>query len=180
MTQRVLCPWSFVLCEMRMTKDQGPGTNDMLLAQVGTPFIPHWTDLKPFVVELWLITTIVAVLITPFFTRSKSNIACALVSLAGLAAALLSLLVVSRHVGEISGERLRGLLVSDAFAIFWKAMLIVFVAGIILLWLSVSAWSMHEGDGPEFFTLLLAATLGMSLMASTINPLLTFISVQMA
>jgi NADH-quinone oxidoreductase subunit N len=151
-----------------------------MLAQVGTPFIPHWFDLKPFVVELWLIATIVAVLITPFFTRSRSNIACALVSLAGLAMAMISLLVVSRHIGEVSGERLRGLLVSDAFALFWKAMLLVFVAGIILLWLSVSAWNMHEGDGPEFFTLLLGATLGMSLMASTSNLLMIFISVEMA
>ena len=33
---------------------------------------------------------------------------------------------------------------------------------------------MHEGDGPEFFTLLLGATLGMSLMASTSNLLMIF------
>jgi NADH-quinone oxidoreductase subunit N len=119
------------------------------------------------------------VLITPFFTR-KSNIACAFVALAGLAAALLSLLLVSQHSSDVSGEYLRGLLVSDKFAVFWKAMLLVFVMGIILMWLSVSAWTLHEGDGPEFFTLLLGATLGMSLMASTSNLLMIFISVELA
>src|SRR5438270_12388923 len=92
----------------------------MHLAQIGAPFIPHWPQLRPFVVELWLIATIVAVLITPFFTR-KSNIACALVALAGLVAALLSLLIVSQHMADVTGDRFfRGLLVSDAFAIFWK------------------------------------------------------------
>ena len=54
------------------------------------------------------------------------------------------------------------------------------VMGIILMWFSVSAWNMHEGDGPEFFTLLLGATLGMSLMASTSNILMLFIAVEMA
>ena len=39
---------------------------------------------------------------------------------------------------------------------------------------------MHEGDGPEFFTLLLAATLGMCLMASTANLLMLVIAVEMA
>ena len=37
-----------------------------MLAQIGTPFIPHWLELRPFVVELWLIATIVAVLLTSF------------------------------------------------------------------------------------------------------------------
>src|SRR5436309_12906288 len=39
---------------------------------------------------------------------------------------------------------------------------------------------MHEGDGPEFFTLLLGATLGMSLMAGTANLLMIFMCVEMA
>src|SRR5205814_8084068 len=43
-----------------------------------------------------------------------------------------------------------------------------------------TAASMHEGDGPEFFTLLLGATLGMSLMASTSNLLMIFMAVEMA
>src|SRR5882672_6229512 len=149
-----------------------------LLADIGAPYIPPWAELKPFVADLWLIATIVAVLLTPFFTR-KSNIACALVALAGLAAALLSLLIVGtgREPGIVP---LRGLLVVDGFAVFWKAILLVFVMGIILMWFSVSAWNMHEGDGPEFFTLLLGATLGMSLMASTSNLLMLLLSVELA
>ena len=149
-----------------------------MLAAIGTPFIPPWSELKPFVADLWLIVTIVAVLITPFFIR-KSNIACALVALAGLTGALLCLLVVG-HGAEVSGYHFRGLLVADGFSIFWKAILLVFVMGIILMWLSVSAWTMHEGDGPEFFVLLLGATLGMSLMSSPSNLLMIFMTVELA
>ena len=147
-----------------------------MLSQIA-PTIPHWDQLKPFIVDLWLIVTIVAVLITPFFV-SKSNIASALVSLAGLTGALICLLVIG--AGDITGDKFSGLLVSDAFSIYWKAVLLLFVMGIILLWLSTSAWNMHEGDGPEFFTLLIGATLGMSLMSSTSNLLMLFIAVELA
>src|SRR3954465_12039069 len=69
------------------------------LAAIEKPFIPGWSGaggagLRPFTAELWLIATIVAVLLTPFFTR-RSNIACALVSLAGLVAAFLSVWIVN-------------------------------------------------------------------------------------
>ena len=37
-------------------------------------------------------------------------------------------------------------------------MLIVFTIGIVLLWRSVAADETHEGDGPEFFTLLIGFT----------------------
>src|SRR5213593_2356650 len=39
---------------------------------------------------------------------------------------------------------------------------------------------MHEGDVPEFFALLLSATLGMSLMASTSDLLMLILAVEMA
>jgi NADH-quinone oxidoreductase subunit N len=59
-------------------------------------------------------------------------------------------------------------------------MLLLFVMGIILLWFTTTADAMHEGDGPEFFALLLGATLGMSLMASTSNLLMLFMAVELA
>src|SRR4030095_2570937 len=45
---------------------------------------------------------------------------------------------------------------------------------------STAESKMHEGAGPEFFTLLIGATLGMSLMASTSNLLMLFIAVELA
>jgi NADH-quinone oxidoreductase subunit N len=59
-------------------------------------------------------------------------------------------------------------------------LLLVFVAGVVLMWFSTTRSTMHEGDGPEFFTLLLVATLGMMLMVSTSNLLMLVIAVETA
>jgi len=147
-----------------------------LLAAIGTPLIPDWTQLRPFVAELWLIATIVAVLLTPFFVK-RSNSACGLVALLGLLLAFVGVLTVGTGG---AGEHFRGLLVSDPVAVFWKGLLLLFVMGIVLMWFSTTAPSMHQGDGPEFFTLLLGATLGMCLMASTSNLLMLVIAVELA
>ena len=151
-----------------------------ILAAIGTPFIPSWDApgyaLRPFVAELWLIAAIVAVLLAPFFTR-RANLVSGAVALTGVLLALISLFAVGP---SDAGEHFRGLLVTDHVAVFWKALLLIFVAGVILLWCGTTSHFMHEGDGPEFFTLLLGATLGMSLMASTSNLLMFFVAIEMA
>lgn len=153
-------------------------TSSILAAGIGLPFIPGWHELRPFVADLWLIATIVAVLLTPFFV-ARPNVACALVALAGLALGFVAQLVVG--VGpDVVGYHFRDLLVADHFAVMWKLLLLLFVMGIVLMWFTTTAQSMHEGDGPEFFALLLGATLGMSLMASTSNLLMLFMAVELA
>ena len=148
------------------------------LAAIGLPYIPGWEELRPFAADLWLIVTIVGVLLTPFFT-TRSNIACALVALAGVTLAFLAQLLV-RNSPNVIGDHFRGLLVMDQFAMLWKLLLLLFVAGVILMWFTTTSSAMHEGDGPEFFALLLSATLGMSLMASTSNLLMLVLSIEMA
>lgn len=145
----------------------------------GSPFIPAWTDLRPFVAELWLIGAMVAVLIAPFFSTRKANLLCPLVTLVGLFLALVSMLIVGTGP-EITGEHLRGLLVFDGMAFVWKVMLLLFTGGVVLMWYGTTADQMHEGDAAEFFLLLLGATLGMSLMASTGNLLMLFMAVELA
>jgi NADH-quinone oxidoreductase subunit N len=148
------------------------------IAAIGLPFIPGWHELRPFIADLILIGTIVAILITPFFTRPQfSNAAAGVVALAGVCIAFLALLVFG--TGAI-GLHFRGLLVSDNFAWLWKCLLMLFTAGVIVMWFVTSMTTMHEGDGPEFFTLLIGAALGMSLMASTSNLLMLVITVEMA
>ena len=149
-----------------------------VLAAIGLPYIPGWEELRPFVADLWLIATAVAVLLTPFFTR-RSNRACAIVVLAGLTVALVSLIAVGASAWGAS-ERFRPMLVTDAVAFFWKVLLLLFVIGVVLMWFATTADTMHEGDGPEFFVLLVGATLGMSLMASAANLLMLFMAVEMA
>jgi NADH-quinone oxidoreductase subunit N len=150
-----------------------------ICAAIGLPFIPGWGELRPFVADLWLIATVVAVLLTPFFVTSRSNIACALVALAGVTLGFICQVAVGTGDAVI-GEHFRGLLVADQMAILWKLLLLLFVAGVIVMWFTTSASTMHEGDGPEFFALLISATLGMSLMGSTSNLLMLFLAVEMA
>src|SRR4051794_19599159 len=149
-----------------------------LTVAIGLPYIPGWNELRPFVADLWLIVTIVAVLLTPFFVR-RSNTACALVALAGLALALVSLIAVGSSAGVLA-ERFKPMLVTDSVAFLWKVLLLLFTMGVILMWFGTTAETLHEGDGPEFFTLLIGATLGMSLMASASNLLMLFMTVEMA
>src|SRR5918993_4296763 len=120
------------------------------VAAIGLPYIPGWDDLRPFVADLWLVATAVAVLLTPFFVR-RPNFACAVVTLAGLALGLVSLIVVGAEAWAGS-DRFRPMLVTDSVAFFWKVLLLLFTMGVILMWFSTTADTMHEGDGPEFFT----------------------------
>jgi NADH-quinone oxidoreductase subunit N len=145
---------------------------------IGLPFIPDWEQLRPFAADLWLIATIVAVLLVPFFTP-RANLACAIVALGGLSLAFVSQLIVGTG-DDVVGYHFVGMLVADHFAVLWKLLLLLFVMGVILVWFTTTADSMHEGDGPEYFTLLLGATLGMSLMASTTNVLMLFMAVELA
>lgn len=143
---------------------------------IGLPFIPSWQELRPFAAESCLIGTVVAVLLTPFFTR-RSNVASGVVAMVGLLIALTATLILG---GQPIGTAFRGLLLSDMVAVFWKVILLVFVLGIVVMWFSTTRSTMHEGDGPEFFTLLLSATTGMALMASTGNLLMLIIAVELA
>lgn len=145
---------------------------------IDKPFIPAWTELRAFAPELWLIAAIIAVLLAPFFTR-KSNIVCGLVALTGLCLALASAIFMAFDPTTV-GEHFRGLLVADQVTALWKILLLLFTIGIVFMWFSTTADTMHEGDGPEFFTLLLGATLGMSLMAATNNLLMIFMCVELA
>src|SRR5258706_5724015 len=147
-----------------------------ILSDIGAPVMPAGPELAPFAPELVLVATIVGVLLTPFFTK-RSNAAAALVSLVGLLIALISL-IWSKDAGL--GERFIPMLTNDHYALLWKLMLYIFVIGVILMWFSTTASMMHEGDGPEFFTLLIGASFGMSLMAWTANLLMLFMAVEMA
>jgi NADH-quinone oxidoreductase subunit N len=141
-------------------------------------FIPSAADIRPFAAEIWLIGGIAANLIVPFATR-RPNFACAGATLIAIFFALASLLSTGAGTA-VSGQHLHGLLMFDSTAYLWKVILLLFVCGVIVLWLGHSGRSLRHGDAPEFFVLLLGATLGMCLMASTTNLLMMFMAIAMA
>lgn len=140
-----------------------------------SPYLPTWYALRPFAGEIVLTLTIAALLLLPFFSPRQSNRPCGLVALLGTVIAFLSEL----HNAS-SGEAFNGMLISDGPAIYFKAILYLFTAGVVLMWFAATFSSMREGDGAEFFVLLIGAALGMSLMASTDNLLMIFLSIELA
>ncbi|HEY1686541.1 MAG TPA: NADH-quinone oxidoreductase subunit N [Tepidisphaeraceae bacterium] len=141
-----------------------------------SPFIPPWYILRPFAGEIILICTIAAILLVPFFTPRKSNAPCACAALIGLLFAFYAQL----HVGAASGELFNGMLISDGPAVYYKAILYLFTAGIVLMWFAATSNQMRQGDAAEFFVLLLGATLGMALMSETSNLLMIFLALELA
>jgi NADH-quinone oxidoreductase subunit N len=141
------------------------------------PFIPVWPDLAPFVAEAWLAATAVSVLLVAFVVR-KPDTAAGTFALVGLVAAFASLLVV--RPTDAAAGRFAPMLAADGVALLWKLVLLGFAAGVVLLWFATTRHDTRQGDGPEFFLLLLCATLGMALMGSAANLLMVFLAVELA
>jgi NADH-quinone oxidoreductase subunit N len=142
------------------------------------PFIPAFDDARPFAAELWLVLGIAGNLLVPFVTR-RPNLICAMLTLLVLVVAAGSLLTGGLGA-EIPVQHLRGMLLFDSTALIAKATLLLFVSGVVLLWIGHSGRTLREGDAPEFFTLLLGSTLGMCLMTSTTNLLMVFMAIAIA
>ncbi|MFQ5731425.1 MAG: NADH-quinone oxidoreductase subunit N [Planctomycetaceae bacterium] len=70
-----------------------------------------------------------------------------------------------------------GLLVYDQFTVFFRLFLLLFL--ILVIALTVISGLPDNEDGPDFYTLLLGATIGMMLMASANNLLILFLGIEM-
>jgi NADH-quinone oxidoreductase subunit N len=146
------------------------------LVTFDSPYIPLPDDLRHFAAEIWLIGGIAANLVIPFATR-RPNLPCAIASLMTLLAGLVALL----HSGQdVSSQHFNGMLLFDSTAWAWKVILLPFTAAVVILWIGHSGRTLRQGNAPEFFVLLLGATLGMCLMASTTHLLMIIMSVAMA
>jgi len=72
----------------------------------------------------------------------------------------------------------KGMLRFDGFTVFFRMFLFAFAA--LVIWLTKLTGIPDAEDSPDFYTLLLGATLGMSLMASANHLLMIYIAVEMA
>lgn len=150
----------------------------LMLAAIMKPFVPGWAELSPFLAELTLIATVVAVLIVPFFVHDARR-ACAFTALTGLLLALAALLGTSSLTHD-PAHRFAHMLVNDHAAVLFKALLLIFTMGVVLMWFCAGQATETRSDGPEFFTLLVGAALGMCLMGSSNHLLMLLIAVELA
>lgn len=77
-----------------------------------------------------------------------------------------------------SADIFSGMLVFDYFTVFLRLFLLGFT--LLIIWLSLLTGIPDREDSADFYTLLLGATLGMSLMAATNHLLMMFIGIEMA
>jgi NADH-quinone oxidoreductase subunit N len=81
------------------------------------------------------------------------------------------------NVEQTTGPFFTGLLVFDQFTVFLKLFLLLFV--ILVIALTVLTGIPDNEDGPDFYTLLLGATIGMMLMSSANHLLILFLGIEM-
>jgi len=76
------------------------------------------------------------------------------------------------------GRDVAGLLRFDSFTCFFRLFLLGFAA--LVVWLTLLTGVPEPGETPEFYVLLLGATLGMMLMVASVHLLMLFIAIEMA
>jgi NADH-quinone oxidoreductase subunit N len=140
-------------------------------------------SLPSFRPELALCVTIVVLLLARVFPWSEKLSAFPL-ALAGAAAALY-LAAPWRHLGgagpadvHLGHEIFDGLLVYDAFTVYFRSLVLLFVVLFVVL-TRISGVPARE-DATDFYTLVLGAALGMCVMASANHLLMVFLGMEMA
>jgi NADH-quinone oxidoreductase subunit N len=133
-----------------------------------------------FAPELTLCATIVGLLLFRLISLDKLIRPVTLALIGGLvglgfaAAEYYDLIQGTQHAEKL----FTGLLIYDQFTVFFRLFLLTFIIFVTAL-TAISGIPDYE-DGPDFYTLLFGATLGMLLMASANNLLILFLGVEMA
>ena len=138
-------------------------------------------SLQYFQSELWLSGTIVVMLLFRLFSLDRF-LPTALVAIAGaVVATIVSWLHLHTILGEqqdVSAPFFTGLLIQDLFSVYFRIFLSLFL--VLTIALTMLSGIPDNEDAPDFYTLLLGATIGMMIMASANNLLMLFIGVEMA
>ncbi|HEX8343036.1 MAG TPA: NADH-quinone oxidoreductase subunit N [Tepidisphaeraceae bacterium] len=136
--------------------------------------IPSRTDLAALAVELVLTAGICAVLLVPLVFRTRANV---LASAAATAAVAVGFLLTFAAPSG-SGTAFAGMIVFDGAALLWRRIALLFVLGVL-----IARWPRGddtERDDTVDCTLLLSATVGMTLMGATANLLLVLLASELA
>lgn len=140
------------------------------------------TSVGVFSPELTIVVTIVALLLVRLVDLDR-RLPASIMALAGtvvglVASAMQFLDFQGMSGGQHSLEFFTGLLLYDQFTVFFRVFLLLFLVFVICL--TILSGIPDEEDAPDFYVLLLGATLGMMLMASANHLLIFFLSIEMA
>ncbi len=142
-----------------------------------TPRIPDWNTLTLVLPEIWLALGMCAVLLVAFIRRNSV----ALPAAAALASLTLAVAATVASFARLPNQPIfHGMLSVDPFSQFFKILLLVFVAMVVVQWLVSRRHMSDPSDSPDFLCLLLGATFGMALMSSANNLLMILIATESA
>ncbi len=147
---------------------------DELLTETTTRSLPY------FGAELCLSVTIVVMLLVRLFSADRCFPAY-VISVLGAAAALFctwqQFAAITSGARPVSEDFFTGLLVQDLFSVYFRAFLSLFL--LLTVALTTLTGIPDLEDGPDFYSLLFGATIGMMLMASANHLLILFLGVEM-
>jgi NADH-quinone oxidoreductase subunit N len=124
-----------------------------------------------FYPELLLTGAALALIIIDLVSRDKSRL-----GWIALVATVLTLLLIAREPISGGAWLFSHMLVYDSFATFFRAL--IALAALVAVWMSIGSKEVHECEQGEYYTVLLASTLGMFLMAESTNLLMAYLALE--
>jgi len=128
-------------------------------------------SLRYFYPELLLAVGTLAIILIDLVIKDKSPLGdIALIFTAG------ALLLIGLEPHSNGAWLFHRMLVLDSFAVFFRAL--IALAGVVAVWMSIGSVEVRSVQEGEYYTVLLASTLGMFLMATSANLLMAYLSLE--
>jgi NADH-quinone oxidoreductase subunit N len=128
-------------------------------------------SLRLFYPELLLAAGTLAIILIDLLLREKAILGD--LSLLIAAGALLLIGLEAHNTGAWLFNRM---LVYDSFALFFRAL--IALAAIVAVWMSIGSDEVRHCEQGEYYAVLLASTLGMFLMAESVNLLMAYLALE--
>src|SRR5215471_1999249 len=129
------------------------------------------TSLHLFFPELLLTVATLAVVIVDLVSLNKAR-----PGEIALVSTTLTLLLIGIEPMNGGAWLFNRMLVYDSFAMFFRAL--IALAALVAVWMSIGSEEVHKCEQGEYYTVLLASTLGMFLMAESINLLMAYLALE--
>ena len=128
-------------------------------------------SLRYFYPELLLAVGTLAIILVDLVITDKSRLGdIALIFVAG------ALLLIGLEPDSSGAWLFHRMIVLDSFAVFFRAL--IALAAVVAVWMSIGSAEVRNVQEGEYYTVLLASTLGMFLMATSANLLMAYLSLE--
>jgi len=132
----------------------------------------NFESLKFFYPEAILTGIILLLVILDLFLKSKKSL-----GYIAIVGCMLSLWATLELYGTLGGWLFHRMIVLDNFSLFFKV--ISLLAALLVVWMSLDCRELQAVHQGEYYTLLLTAALGMFFMASSVNLLMAYLSLEL-